>query len=64
MAWHMPAYWVPRVAAERKAIRVAMDWTDFEADGQATIVLSLVTRHGRTRPHLAERLKRRTQAQP
>ena len=27
-----------------------MDWTDFEADGQATIMLSLLTRHGRATP--------------
>jgi hypothetical protein len=27
-----------------------MDWTDFDADGQATIVLSLLTRHGRAMP--------------
>src|SRR5208337_1982174 len=31
-------------------IKVAMDWTDFEADGQATIMLSLLTRHGRATP--------------
>jgi hypothetical protein len=27
-----------------------MDWTDFAADGQATIMLSLLTRHGRATP--------------
>jgi hypothetical protein len=27
-----------------------MDWTDFDADNQATIMLSLITRHGRTTP--------------
>jgi hypothetical protein len=27
-----------------------MDWTDFEADGQATLALNLVTRHGRATP--------------
>jgi hypothetical protein len=31
----------------RKDIVVAMDWTDFDADGQATLALKLVTRHGR-----------------
>jgi hypothetical protein len=31
---------------------VAMDWTDFDADGQATIMLSLLTRHGRATPLL------------
>jgi len=29
---------------------VAMDWTDFDADGQATLALKLVTRHGRATP--------------
>jgi hypothetical protein len=27
-----------------------MDWTDFDADGQTTIMLSLLTRHGRATP--------------
>jgi hypothetical protein len=27
-----------------------MDWTDFDADGQTTIMLSLLTRHGRASP--------------
>ena len=31
-------------------IVVAMDWTDFDADGQATLMLSLVTGHGRATP--------------
>ena len=39
--------WVPYVVGERKSIEVAMDWTDFDDDKQATIMLSLVTRHGR-----------------
>jgi len=34
----------------RISINVAMDWTDFDADGQATIMLSLLTRHGRATP--------------
>src|SRR5260370_36823613 len=27
-----------------------MDWTDFDADNQATIMLSLITKHGRSTP--------------
>jgi 16S rRNA G1207 methylase RsmC len=27
-----------------------MDWTDFDADNQATIMLALVSRHGRSTP--------------
>jgi hypothetical protein len=29
---------------------VAMDWTDFDADNQSTIMLSLVSSHGRSTP--------------
>ena len=29
-----------------------MDWTDFDADGQATLALNLVTGHGRATPLL------------
>src|SRR5271166_6147952 len=43
-------HWVPYVVGSRSDIKVAMDWTDFEADGQATIMLSLLTRHGRATP--------------
>ena len=39
--------WVPYVVGARKSIEVAMDWTDFDDDKQATIMLSLVTQHGR-----------------
>jgi hypothetical protein len=44
------ARWVSYTVGSRKSIEVAMDWTDFDADNQATIMLSLVTRHGRTTP--------------
>jgi hypothetical protein len=43
---------VPYVVGPRKRIVVAMDWTDFDSDGQATIMLSLLTRHGRATPLL------------
>ena len=42
--------WVPYVVGARDAILVALDWTDFDADKQATIMLSLVTDHGRATP--------------
>ena len=35
-----------------KEIVVAMDWTDFDRDGQATLALNLVTGHGRATPLL------------
>ena len=52
--WEIFGHWVPQVVGARTEIVVALDWTDFEADGQTTLVLSLVTRHGRTTPLLCE----------
>jgi hypothetical protein len=43
-------HWVRYVVGSRPAITVAMDWTDFAADGQATLMLSLLCRHGRATP--------------
>jgi len=37
------ATWVPETVGSRTDIVVAMDWTDFDADGQATLALKLVT---------------------
>ena len=42
--------WVPFVLAQRKAVRVNMDWTEFDKDGHSTLVLSVQTNHGRTTP--------------
>ena len=49
-AWDVFATWVPEMVGPRKDIVVAMDWTDYDADGQATLALKLVTRHGRATP--------------
>lgn len=43
-------HWVPYVVGTRTSIYVAMDWTEFAKDKQATIMLSLLTRHGRATP--------------
>src|ERR1700719_3608910 len=43
-------HWVPYVVGPRPSIKVAMDWTEFDADGQANLMLSLLTRHGRATP--------------
>ena len=43
-------HWVPYVVGKRDSITVAMDWTEFDADDQATIMLSLLSRHGRATP--------------
>ena len=44
--------WISYVLGERKEIVVAMDWTEFDADGHSTLMLSLVTGHGRATPLL------------
>jgi Transposase DDE domain len=50
--WDSFARWVPHQIGPRRDILVAMDWTDDDRDGQATLVLSLVTGHGRATPLL------------
>ena len=50
--WDSFACWVPHLIGARKEIVVAMDWTDFDSDGQATLAFNLVTRHGRATPLL------------
>src|SRR5664279_105492 len=42
--------WVAHAVGPRPKVVVAMDWTDFDADNQATIMLSLVSNHGRSTP--------------
>jgi hypothetical protein len=44
--------WVAHAVGSRPNIVVVMDWTDFDIDidNQATIMLSLVSRHGRSTP--------------
>jgi hypothetical protein len=48
--WELFAQWVPYVLGQRSEALVALDWTDFDADGQTTLVASLVASHGRTTP--------------
>ena len=48
--WDSFARWVPQQVGAQPDILVAMDWTDFDHDGQSTLVLSLVTGHGRAAP--------------
>ena len=50
--WDSFARWAPHLVGGRKAIVVAMDWTDFDHDGQSTLALHLVTGHGRATPLL------------
>ena len=48
--WDSFARWVPRQLAAQQDVLVAVDWTDFHHDGQSTLVLGLVTGHGRAAP--------------
>ena len=50
--WDSFARWVPHQIGTRRDILVAMDWTAFDHDDQATLLLSLVTGHGRAAPLL------------
>ena len=42
--------WVRFVVGDREEIVVALDWTEFDGDDQATICLYMITRHGRATP--------------
>src|SRR5690606_26333119 len=48
--WRLFQPWIEFVIGPRKELVVAMDWTEFDADDQATICLYLITRHGRATP--------------
>jgi hypothetical protein len=48
--WQWFAPWVTFVVAAREDLLVALDWTEFDKDDQATIALYLVTSHGRATP--------------
>ena len=51
--WVFFAYWTPFIVGARTEVVVALDLDDaFAADGQDTIVLSMVTGHGRATPLL------------
>ena len=46
------ARWVPFVVGARSEVVVALDWTSFKRDGHETLMLSMLTRHGRATPLL------------
>jgi hypothetical protein len=48
--WELFPAWVRFLLAGREQVVVALDWTDFDADGHSTIVLSMMTSHGRATP--------------
>ena len=43
-------YWVAYMVGARPEIVVALDWTSFARNGHETIVLSMLTGHGRATP--------------
>lgn len=56
--WESFSYWVPYIVAERRALLIAMDWTEFDADGHSMISLNLLTQHGRATPLLWKPVKK------
>ena len=50
--WTFFACWTPYIVGAREEVVVALDWTSFASDGQDTIVLSMLTGHGRATPLL------------
>ena len=50
--WELFPLWIKEAIGASRDLVVAMDWTEFDADDQSTLVLSLVTQHGRAQPLL------------
>lgn len=48
--WNLFDLWVAAIVGERKEIIVALDWSDFDADDQTMLMISLTTKHGRATP--------------
>jgi hypothetical protein len=60
--WRLFESWVRFVVGDRKEIVVALDWTEFDKDGHATICLYLITRHGRATPLVWKTVEKATLA--
>jgi hypothetical protein len=50
--WTMFPHWIKELVVERPKLEIAMDWTDFDADDQTTLVFSLISSYGRATPLL------------
>jgi hypothetical protein len=48
--WELFPVWVAYLLSERSEVVLALDWTEFDKDGHATIALNMLTRHGRATP--------------
>ena len=55
--WAMFPLWITTRPAARRELVIAMDWTDFDADDQTTLVFSLVATHGRATPFVVLRVQ-------
>jgi len=64
VVWDMFAPWVAEVVGARKAIVVAMDWTDFDTGDQATLVLTAFSDRNRQWPTPAGELDKRHAEMP
>ena len=52
--------WAAFVVGKRKEIVLALDWTEFDADDQATLAGYLITNHGRATPLIWRTVKKST----
>ncbi len=50
--WLLAEQWVPYIVGDTAEIFVNVDWTDFDGDGQATLMAAMQTGHGRAIPLL------------
>lgn len=48
--WGLLLNWVPFVVGGRIEIVVAIDWTNFDSNGQSTLAIHAMTNHGRATP--------------
>jgi hypothetical protein len=48
--WELFPLWVRFLLSQREEVFVALDWTDFDADGHSVIAINMITSHGRATP--------------
>jgi hypothetical protein len=48
--WEVFPLWVRFLLSQRQEVVVALDWTDFDADGHSVLALNMITSHGRATP--------------
>ena len=52
--------WVTYIIGQREEIMIALDWTEFDPDDQATIAAYLLTGHGRATPLMWKTVSKKT----